>query len=278
MARPLVPHGTDIVNTAHRHDDPLNFVIAAHGELLVMDPGYGTGYSADSRYSWYLTPLAHNLILVDGDGPPRTTAFHGDCRRANTSQADGRVVLLWDTADVFGATAETRYRGVDFQRHMFFVRGRYFVVVDDVESPREHRYSWLVHGGGAAFDIVPDGASWPVGHARLTARILSPSGMSMRYPQGWHAHDEDHNYIRAKITARSIRTVMALVPDRRHAAKPELTLLGTHPVAVLVRCEGEPLQLFCWHTGDQPTTVFVPDHGEWTVAPGVTVVDLPDPQ
>ena len=248
LARPLRPFGADQMNTAHRHDDPLHFLIHSHGQLLAVDPGYGPSYLADSRYSWYLTPEAHSMILVDGRGPARSTAFEGDCRRANTSQSDGRVTEICRTRDVFGAQAETSYCGVDFRRSMFFVRKRYFVIVDEVESPRTHEYAWLLHGGSDDFDYKADGGVWRVGKARLTLRLLIPSGMGVKQCVGAGEGDSKHIYVKAITAGRNVRFVAMIVPDQTGAAKPEVELISKDPLGLRVRLDGVKRDdVFVWN-------------------------------
>jgi len=242
LARPLIPLGTDQVNTAHRHDDPLHFLIHARGELLAIDPGYGPGYLAETRYTWYLSPEAHNLILVDGEGPPRTTAFAGDCRKGNVSQSSGRVKPLRCGRGVIGAQAETSYCGVDFRRSMFFVRKRYFLIVDEVESARSHEYTWLLHGCSAEAEYMADGAQWRQGNARLTARVLLPSGLGIKLRVGRHCgkgHAEaDHVYVKAITGGRNVTFAAVLAPEARDAAMPEVRVVGRDPLRVSVRLDG----------------------------------------
>ena len=263
LSRPLIPFGTDQVNTAHRHDDPLHFMIHAHGELLAGDPGYGPSYLDDRRYSWYLTPGAHNMILVDGEGPPRTTAFRGDCRKANVSQSDGRVEEVCRSRDVYGARAETSYCGVDFRRSMFFVRRRYFVLIDEITSPRTHEYAWALHGGSDDFAYRHDGGLWHVGDARLTARFLQPSGLAIWHGLGDGEAGAPRAYIQAYTAGRDVRYVTVLVPDKWNAAAPEVELVGRDPVAIRVRvARARRPDLFVW-TPSGRGRVSVPGEGSF---------------
>lgn len=247
LARPLRPLGTDIVNTAHRHDDPTHFCIAAHGQHLAIDSTYGGGYSAAQRYSYYLAPDAHNMILVDGKGPPRRTGYHADYRRGNVSQSDGRVVELCRSRRLYGAQAVTSYQGVDFRRSMFFVRERYFVVIDQVESPRVHEYAWLLHGAGE-MKLLHDGAVWTNEAARLTARLVLPACPAVQPLTGHHGSDEDHSYIRNLVTGDDLLFAAVLVPDAAESPDPEIRLLSRDPVALSVRLAGARREdVFIWN-------------------------------
>jgi hypothetical protein len=277
LARPLMPFGTDQVNTAHRHDDPLNLLVHAFGELLAIDPGYGPGYLADLRYSWYLAPEAHNVILVDNQGLPRSTAYEGDCLRANVSQSSGRVSEVCRLPGLYGALAETSYRGVDCRRRVFFARRRYFVIVDEVESPRTHEYALLLHGGSDDFEYLGDGGVWRVGGARLLARVLLPSGLAVKQVRGHGvgrkgSPDDRHVYIRGITAGRDVRFVTLLVPDRWDAERPRIALLNHEPLALGVRVAGRRTwDAFVWNPKRRRCAIPLPGGGRFTTGPAAEV-------
>lgn len=254
LARPLRPFGTDQVNTAHRHDDPLNFLIHAQGRLLAIDSGYGGDYCVADRYSWYLNPEAHNIILVDGQGAPRETGYQSDQLSPNVSQSAGRVIPLCGTPRVFGAQAITSYRCVDFRRSMFFVRRRYFILIDEVESARTHEYTWLLHGSGEAV-WQQNGMVWQSGPARLTVRLLLPTGMCCKFGMGKSYHTEQgqevkHRYLRAITGGRNVLFAAVVVPESNRVEQPRIRLITRNPLTLGVRIAGAKQEdVFVWNPG-----------------------------
>lgn len=275
VARPLTPFGADQVNTAHKHDDPTNFLLHSHGRLLVTEGGYGGGgYSNASRHDYFLAGAAHNMILVDGQGPLRVTSHNSDSRHGNTSQSAGRVREICRTRDLYGAQAETSYQNVDFRRSLFMVRGRYFVMIDEVEGARTHEYSWLLHGAGQSMEYAsPDGALWKVGPARLAAYPVIPTSMPWRHLKAagtdhdltnLHRIAAEHMVLRAWTCGRSVRFVSVIVPDAADAALPQIAVISQDPVALSIKVDGmTSADLFIWQAGGGRARV--PGHGVVTL-------------
>ena len=57
----------------HEHIEPGSFLLDAHGEALVLDPGY----LSFGEHGALLAPSDHNTVLVNGKGPrnPLTSSF-----------------------------------------------------------------------------------------------------------------------------------------------------------------------------------------------------------
>jgi len=255
VARPLPAFGADQFNTAHRHDDPTNFLLHAHGRLMVTEAGYG-GYCAEGRYAYNLAGTGHNMVLVDGQGPLRVTSHNNDSRRGNTSQSAGRVRELCRTPEIYGAQAVTSYQNVDFRRSVFMVRGRYFVIIDEVEGAKTHEYSWLLHGNSLEMTYAaPDGAHWAIGPTRLAAHVLLPTNAPWRHLKGGGAAKNDageripadHMCLRAWTSGRTARFVSVLVPDKADTPPPQLRVVASEPVAVSIHTGESPTpELFIW--------------------------------
>ena len=56
--------------TAHIHEDKLNFLLYAYGEMMLSDIGFYAYDTSDMRY-FSISSLAHNTGLVDGEGQNR---------------------------------------------------------------------------------------------------------------------------------------------------------------------------------------------------------------
>lgn len=265
VARPLPPFGADQINTAHRHDDPTNFLVHAGGKLLVTEGGYGHGYGDPERYSYRLTGLAHNLILVDGQGPLRVTSHNSDSRQGNTSQSAGRVTELVRRKDLYGALAETSYQDVDFRRALYFVRQRWFVIIDQVTAARVRRFDWLLHGSTTALaGSEPDGCVWTDGEMRLWLFNLLPSGLPWRdsvqqHPVSKAASDPDagRQKLRRVWTAgREVTFVSVLIPGPADSASPKVRLRGQNPVQIQVElADSATPDVFTWTPNGGPAAV-----------------------
>jgi hypothetical protein len=112
--------------TVYSHGDVGSFVLHAYGELLAVDAGY------DHWVSRNLYPAnLHNTLLVDGEGP--------------TSETTGVLENVIDAGFIRAADVVTEYAGVKLRRTFLLVEDQFIVIVDDVESPEEHDYTWQIH-------------------------------------------------------------------------------------------------------------------------------------
>ena len=265
VCRPQPPLGPGHADSAHRHEDPTHFLLYAHGELLTLDAGYG-GYGHPERYRWILNGEAHNLILVDGLGPPRQTFFKAGRLGPNVSTAHGRVRPLFASDDLFIAEAQTTYFQVDFTRWMAFVRGRYFVVLDLVESAAPHAYSWVLHGAGRLTRLEARRALWRVRRAQLDARWLLPTEMDLTRHRGRHytspqaqGQGEEHDYVKATAHGKSLCFVTVLLPGRRGEPPARVEPLGIegHGFGVSVR-QGDGAEHFAFDPWRRGAAVLLP--------------------
>lgn len=132
--------------TLHDHVDGTSFTLAAYGEYLLLDPGYYKPNELDNAIT--SGPESHNVVLIDGAGaPPKGLLWDfGDADAFLENTIDGELVAY--------AEAHQRYQETTFERSVIFVRQRYFVVADrldtDATAPRDHAFRV---GGWAGFDV-----------------------------------------------------------------------------------------------------------------------------
>jgi hypothetical protein len=159
----------------HEHADELSFLMWAHGELLILDPGYISWPNHDKvKYA-----TDHNTILVDGVGSPYEQLGGLDIDIGADSflgpmQTDGPATWVEVT---------TAYAGAGFARRVVRVDGRLFVVEDAIDGGGgTHAYSLLLNGmaggdvAGSTFTLLPDGAAWDRTAARVEAHVLPLGG------------------------------------------------------------------------------------------------------
>lgn len=143
---------------SHSFGSDNSFHLFGYGQDLSHAAGDG-GYEPHAYHS-----MSHNTILVDGLGQfqgrgapdvpyaARLTAFHqgenfvywcGDATLAYPRKP-GQVRHWWGELDNLYTE---RYAGhlSRFNRHVLFVRDRYFVILDDLAASKPTQFSWLYH-------------------------------------------------------------------------------------------------------------------------------------
>ncbi len=122
---------------SHAHADQNSFVLHAGGEIMAMDSGYYTYYGDEYHRNFSVTTNAHNSILVNGEGQPKSI------------NSKGRVATFLNTADYclfLGDAAEAYPEALSrFDRIVLMIRPDVFVVYDELEAPEPSTYSWLLN-------------------------------------------------------------------------------------------------------------------------------------
>lgn len=167
------------VGAAHEHADSLSFLLVARGTALAIDPGYiDFANHAKVKYA-----KDHNLVLVDGEGPP--FLFDGIVDAAPSSDAylhDHEVAPPFATL-----IASTRYAGALIERR--FVRvtvtggEEVFVVADRLHADGPRTWTFQLNGlaseeiADTSFELSPSAlgatASWRRPQATLHAAITA---------------------------------------------------------------------------------------------------------
>ena len=125
---------------SHEHPDETSFLLYAAGEMLALDAGY-INFENHGKVN---RGANHNLVLVDGQGPPLFTAQGQAIGGGN--DAFIRDSFVSDNGDY--AEVHAAYSGVDFIRRMLFVDRQYFLLADALSSDKERAYEWRLHGNG----------------------------------------------------------------------------------------------------------------------------------
>lgn len=129
--------------TVHDHTDGTAFVMAAYGELLLMDTGY---YKPNSLANATTSGAgSHNLILIDGKGAPEKGLL------TNWGDADAFIENTRNGDSLNYAESRQRYQDTDVVRGVTFVRSRYFIVADrlhtDVMAERQYLFRLHAYAG-----------------------------------------------------------------------------------------------------------------------------------
>lgn len=181
--------------TGHQHNDKLHLSVAAYGRDLLVDGGRFAyrGAFAD-RFRRYATgSFSHNVVLLDGAGqdagPRETEEPVGE----NHFEVTDRFDYAWGDFDRFrDLEGEAKHT-----RSVFYVRGKFWIVVDriDTDRPRRVEALWHWHPGTKVtlkennvvatgndkgnLQIIPVGFDqWNVDHMK---------GQDNPVPQGWYS-------------------------------------------------------------------------------------------
>jgi len=142
----LVAENGPAHKTLHDHVDGTSFTLAAYGEYLLLDPGYYKPDDMDNAVTAHGD--SHNLILIDGQGPPDKGLLidFGDADAFLENTLDGEALAY--------AEAHESYQDSTIERSVVFVRDRYFVVADRLETTHgaARPHAWRL-GGWAGLDV-----------------------------------------------------------------------------------------------------------------------------
>ncbi len=159
----------------HQHDDNNAFVIHAYGDKLAVDGGYYDWYGSPHFKGYSIRTLAHNTLLVDGQGQVRETSG----RLAESFDSPGFGWTVGDASDpaIYGGRLRR------FDRRLLFLKPGIVIVQDVVEAAgKPVRLEWLLHAQTEqAFSCDSAAGSFLVERsaAVLQGQFLAPSGVRL---------------------------------------------------------------------------------------------------
>ena len=252
---------------SHSHGDQNCFVLSAFGEPLLIRTGYYTGYGSPHHQNWVRQTKAHNGVTVGGVG-----------QWAGNPDAVGRIIAFRRKRDFACATGDASRAYGDrlsrFHRHVLFVDHRYFLILDDLQSPVETTFEFHLHSiekmtvqekqkrigvsrGGARLDVevlseldmrfyLSDLFDPPSDDPRRRG-LEASSAAPDPFPPQWHVRA-------ATVPVRkAVRVAMLLIPNRE--SSPETFEVarcsGDGWFGARVACAGH-LDEFLIATGDAP--------------------------
>ncbi len=121
----------------HSQSDMTSFLLWTHGIPIVLDPGY-LQYSMRDQVG---NASQHNVILVNGQGPPNGAPL----------QPGGADAFILDHFSIPGldyTMVETSYLGAQIKRHFFGIADSVFLNIDLCTTQNPATFSHQVHGNG----------------------------------------------------------------------------------------------------------------------------------
>ena len=238
----------------HDQADQGSFTLYAHGEYLVVDPGYGAAYGNDpdgpeylgGPWNWTTSGLGHSGVTVDslyafGETPIEDLRATVHPRVDIQSYVDPKdPAQLQDPIaardiDYVMAVVDYEVVGAQLHRAVAFPRHQYFIIEDVMTADAIHDYGWQLHLGDSTRGELTNEANeyvWstvnseddPVG---LGIKMLSNNRNVQSYENGptnlggysFPEHVFDHTYIIADQTAKDTRFLTILDPHQMHGSE-----------------------------------------------------------
>jgi glycosyltransferase involved in cell wall biosynthesis len=223
------PHGAD--NCGHAHADALAFDLAVKGKTVLIDPGTYTYTGSRELRDWFRISSAHNALTVDRESssvPDGPFSWKTICRAKCSS---------WITTPLFDYVEGShdgyvRLRsGVHHTRSVLFLKGGYWVLRDQIDSPDDHLLqAWFHFDSHAAPLRNSDNCVRVIlGNSQSDAlRIMAFSkGGKWSKEAGWVSHcygekTEAPVFTFSAIAKGSDELVTFLLPEIAGAAKPSV--------------------------------------------------------
>lgn len=217
---------------SHEHADGGSFMMNAFGERLALDPGYLTF----TTHGVVNQPQHHNMVLVDGAGPPDYLQASVDWLTDPLGRppAEGQATL-YDTLDGSGldtTSVATWYRNTDVTRRFLLADDRYLLIGDAIRGTGGS-LAWMQHGNGGGtsggtYASSTNGGRWEIGGARLDSAI-AVADQSVAFDTVESAHEvpytqqRSHTALRATVPSGSADALQVFYPTPIGAAAPVIT-------------------------------------------------------
>ncbi|HOZ46340.1 MAG TPA: alginate lyase family protein [Candidatus Hydrogenedentes bacterium] len=160
------------MGSGHRHFDKLHLSVSAYGRDILVDGGRFT-YVGGPWRDYFVGSASHNLVLVDGNGQ-RPHAYEAEAPVTGQYRLSPEMDLAFGAfdgsfSDVEGQVAHTRA--------VAYLRGRYWVVVDRIDTDRPRTIQPLWHFHPTCTVAVEDGQAVSTDEGQGNVRIQPASAL-----------------------------------------------------------------------------------------------------
>ncbi len=212
----------------HEHADETSFIIYAGGEMLALDAGY-INFTNHNRVN---RGFNHNVILVDGEGPPNSVVDGESIDGGN----DAFLEEFFTSA--FGDYAEVSasYADVDVRRRVMFTDSEYFVIADELRDDQTHTYQFRLHGhgggnGGGTYAREGNLARWTQTSAELLAYTVASAQLTLSEDEAVHSFDfleePTHTVLQAEQNGDNAEFLTVLYPRSLDQGEPAVAEVAT---------------------------------------------------
>ena len=220
----------------HEHPDETSFILYAGGEMLAVDAGY-INFPNHHKVN---SGRNHNLVLVNGEGPPLFKI--GDLAIGGGNDAFLQRFYTSNFMDYAEVAAE--YQDTDVRRRVMFIGKRYFAVADELSSVGENHFEWRLHGNGGGTSggtYQRDGglARWTRPGAELLAYLPERTGRVFAERDTLHSfgyrEELTHTTLRVMEEGPAAEFLAVLFPRLLDGLEPRIsTLVASGGQAVLL--------------------------------------------
>lgn len=165
----------------HAHADAASLLVYHLGEQIIGEAGR-CWYASPQYRKYHFQSEAHNVVLADGCGQPRSQQYYGSALRGSIVEAVNDDGLAYILADATGPNAD---RFLRYFRHLLMI-GRTLLVIDDLQTLQPATLTWIWHPMG---ETLRRGASLITEKGRAKATItplfpeqFAPSAFQQDYP------------------------------------------------------------------------------------------------
>jgi len=240
----------------HEHPDETSFVLYAGGEMLALDAGY-IDFNFHAKVN---QGRNHNVVLVDGQGPPLLTLLGQPVDGGMDAYIENHFASEWmDYAEVRAA-----YQGVSVRRRVMFPGKQYFLVADHLEDDQTHTYEWRLHGNGGGssggvYQREGNLARWTRSGAELLAYLPERAGQTFSEVDTLHSfaylQELTHTALRVQQQGKEARFLALLYPRVGGQAEPELS---SPPGGQALRLALEGVEDWAWVSGGDTVSLATP--------------------
>ena len=230
----------------HEHPDETSFIIYAGGEMLALDAGY-INFTNHSKVN---SGRNHNVVLVDGEGPPNLIVANESIDGGNDAFIENAFVSpFMDYAEV-----RAGYANVDVRRSVMFADHSYFVVADELRDDASHTYQWRLHGhgggtSGGSYARIGNLARWSRSQAELLAFVDDTEEVVFSERDTIHSFDflqePTHTMLLAEKSGTNVNFLSVLYPRAVEQSEPEISAVEGTAGQVVQIANGEDRD-FAW--------------------------------
>jgi Heparinase II/III-like protein/Heparinase II/III N-terminus len=232
------PHG--VSNCGHAHADALAFELATNGRTLLVDPGTFSYTGSSEARNWFRSSPAHNTLTLDSES---SSVSAGPFSWTSIAKIECTSWLSRGGFD-FVSGRHDGYQRLEAPathiRSILFVKNRYWVVLDEIESKGNHNADLWFHFDAGANPLIEatEGPEIVLAERGLDITVFGDAGR-WRREEGWVSYcygsrEPARVYAYSAQTTGGGRFISFLLPraERRSYKVREVEAIGGKAFAV----------------------------------------------